>query len=170
MEYDFKLVHISGKKNGCADALSRCLDHNTGDNNNKQLVVLPPKFFSQVYARMMKMGAYQSIQDKVKQDQQESQASILQIKKWTNTHQLIKLNSIWWKGKSGQLVVARDNNLKRGVINFYHNSLPAGHPGISNTFKLAKWDFWWSNIKQDIENNLSRVALHVKQTKLTQGH
>jgi hypothetical protein len=73
---------------------------------------------------MTKTGAYQSVQDKVEQDQQENQASILQIKKWTNTHQLIKLNSIWWKGKSGQLVVARDNNLKRGVINFYHNSPP----------------------------------------------
>jgi hypothetical protein len=64
---------------------------------------------------------------------------------------LIKLNSIWWKGKSGQLVVAGDNNLKRGVINFYHNSPPAGHPGISNTFKLAKQDFWWPNMKQDVE-------------------
>jgi hypothetical protein len=138
MEYNFELVHISGKKNRHADALSRCLDHDTGDNDNKQLVVLPPRFFSRAYARTTKIGAYQSIQDKVKQDQQENQASILQIKKWTNTHQLIKLNSIWWKGKSGQLVVARDNNLKRGVINFYHDSPPAGHPGISNTFKLAK--------------------------------
>jgi hypothetical protein len=122
MEYDFELVHIPGKKNGHADALSRCLDHNIGDDNNKQLVVLPPKFFSHAYAWMTKTGEYQSIQDKVEQYQQENQASILQIKKWTNTHQLIKLNSIWWKGDSNWLIVARDNNLKRGVINFYHDS------------------------------------------------
>jgi hypothetical protein len=87
---------------------------------------------------MTKTGAYQPIQDKVEQDQQENQTSIQQIKKQTNTHQLIKLNSIWWKGKSGQLVVARDNNQKRGIIHFYHDSPPAGHPGISNTFELAK--------------------------------
>jgi hypothetical protein len=163
MDNDFELVHIMGKKNGCTDALSRCPDHNTGDDNNKQLVVLPPKFFSHAYAQMTKTGAYQSVQDKVEQDQQENQTSILQIKKWTNAHQLIKLNSIWWKGESGQLVVAGDNNLKRGVIHFYHDSLPAGNPGISNTFELAKQDFWWPNMKQD--SNTSRVVPCVKQTK-----
>jgi hypothetical protein len=72
---------------------------------------------------------------------------------------LIKLNSIWWKGKSGQLVVARDNNLKRGVINFYHDSPPAGHPGISNTFELAKRDFWWPNMKQDVEQYVKGCAV-----------
>ena len=45
MEYDFKLVHISGKKNGQADTLSQCPDYDQGDNDNKNLVILPPKFF-----------------------------------------------------------------------------------------------------------------------------
>ena len=51
MEYDFELVHISGKKNGQADTLSRRPDYDQGDNNNKGLVVLPPKFFTKAYAR-----------------------------------------------------------------------------------------------------------------------
>jgi hypothetical protein len=51
MEYDFELVHISGKKNGQADALSRRLDHDTGEEDNKQLVVLPPRFFAEVQAQ-----------------------------------------------------------------------------------------------------------------------
>ena len=46
MEYDFKLVHISGAKNGRADALSRCPDYDKGDDDNKKLVVLPEHFFS----------------------------------------------------------------------------------------------------------------------------
>jgi hypothetical protein len=50
MEYDFKLVHISGKKNRHTDALSRRPDHNMGNDDNKQLVVLPVKFFSHAYA------------------------------------------------------------------------------------------------------------------------
>ncbi len=52
MDYDFQLVHISSKKNGCMDALSRCPDYNQGEDDNKQLVVLPPKFFSQVLAHI----------------------------------------------------------------------------------------------------------------------
>jgi hypothetical protein len=50
MEYDFELEHISGKKNGRADALSRRPDHDTGEEDNKQLVVLPPRFFAEVQA------------------------------------------------------------------------------------------------------------------------
>ena len=55
MEYDFKLVHISGKKNGCADTLSRHPDYDQGDNNNKNLTVLQPKFFSKMYTKYVGM-------------------------------------------------------------------------------------------------------------------
>jgi RNase H-like domain found in reverse transcriptase len=50
MEYDFKLVHISGKKNGWMDALSRCSDYNQCNNDNKKLVVIPPKFIGKGFA------------------------------------------------------------------------------------------------------------------------
>ena len=52
MEYDFQLVHISGKKNGRADALSRHPDHDTGEEDNKKLVVLPKRLFAKAYARL----------------------------------------------------------------------------------------------------------------------
>ena len=55
MEYDFELIHISGKKNGCADTLSRRPDYDQGDNDNKNLMVLPPRFFSKVYAKYVGM-------------------------------------------------------------------------------------------------------------------
>src|SRR5258708_7159849 len=53
MEYDFKLEHTSGKKNGRANTLSRRPDYDQGDNDNKSLVVLPPKFFSKIYAGIL---------------------------------------------------------------------------------------------------------------------
>jgi hypothetical protein len=40
MDYNFELIHISGKKNGRADALSRRPDYDMGEHDNKQLVVL----------------------------------------------------------------------------------------------------------------------------------
>ena len=53
MEYDFELVHITGARNGQADALSRCLDYDKGDEDNKKLVVLPEHFFApNVHARL----------------------------------------------------------------------------------------------------------------------
>ena len=53
MEYDFELVHISGKKNGQADTLSRHPDYDQGDDDNKNLVVLPTKLFKMEYAKLM---------------------------------------------------------------------------------------------------------------------
>jgi hypothetical protein len=89
----------------------------------------------------------------VEKDQQENPQSQERLGKWTNMHQLIKLNSIWWKleDRVDQIVVAGDNNLKRGVISCYHDTPERGHPGISNTYKIMKWDFWWPNMKQDVE-------------------
>jgi hypothetical protein len=99
---------------------------------------------------------YQSIQNRVEQDQQKNQKSQETIRRWTNTHQLTKLSSIWWK--DDRLVVAGDNDLKRGVIHFFHDKPWAGHPGISNTYELAKRDFWWPNMKQDVEQYVKGCA------------
>ena len=53
MEYDFTLVHLPGKKNGRADALSWHPDHDTGEKDNKQLVVILEKFFTKTHARVV---------------------------------------------------------------------------------------------------------------------
>ena len=57
-----------------------------------------------------------------------------------------------------QTVVAGDNNLKRGVISYFHDKPSAGHPGISNTYHLIKLQFWWPNMKQDVEKYVKGCA------------
>ena len=56
---------------------------------------------------------YQPVQDQVKKDQQENQESQARLRKWANTFSLQKLCLIWWNNDC--MVVASDNNLKRGV-------------------------------------------------------
>ena len=170
MEYDFELVHIPGARNGQADALSRHPDYNKGDEDNKKLVVLPEHFFApdvhvclagtewadpndpEDWQRFVKnediVANYQSVHDRVMADQVNNNRQLL-LKQWSNTHQLIHEYGHWWKGT--QPIVASDNDLKRGVIQLFHNNLAAGHPGIANTHALVKQDFWWPNMKQDIE-------------------
>ena len=83
------------KKNGWADALSRRLDYKMGEEDNKQLAVLPPKFFECALARVAgseevnpnnpkfleSMGitrgipGFQTLQNLVEQDQQENPKS-----------------------------------------------------------------------------------------------
>jgi len=45
-EYDFEIRHLPGRLNGRADALSRQLGYDQGENNNKDIVVLPDRIFT----------------------------------------------------------------------------------------------------------------------------
>ena len=60
--------------------------------------------------------------------------------------------------KGDTVVVASDNNLKRGVIQLFHDDLAARHLGIANTYTLTKRAFWWPNMKQDIEQYVKGCA------------
>ena len=163
MEYDFKLWHIMGNKNGRAEALLRHLDYDTGDNNNKKLVIIPDKYFGKTQAWVASLewenpanpeewkhflssqeDPVETLHEQVKKDQQTEESKEW-IKKWTNTHQLIRPYKIWWK--EWWTIVARDNNLKRGVISYFHDKPSTRHPGISNTYHLMKQQFWWPNMK-----------------------
>ena len=44
-EYDFKLIHRSGTLNAKADILSRRADHERGENDNSNIVLLKPEWF-----------------------------------------------------------------------------------------------------------------------------
>src|ERR1700744_1273696 len=44
-EYDIEIHHIQGKKNGHADALSRCPDYDKGTKDNEHVTVLPDRIF-----------------------------------------------------------------------------------------------------------------------------
>ena len=78
------------------------------------------------------------------------------IKKWANTYQLHQENNTWWKEDA--LVVAGDNNLKRGVISAFHDPPYRGHPGIGNTVVLLKQSYWWPNMKKDVEEYVKGCA------------
>jgi len=79
------------------------------------------------------------------------------IKKWANTYQLHQEHNTWWKEDA--LVVAGDNNLKRGVISAFHDPPYHGHPGIGNTTALLKQNYWWPNLKKDMEEYIKGCAV-----------
>ena len=66
-------------------------------------------------------------------------------------------------------VVASDNDLKRGVIQLFHNNPAARHLGIANTYALTKRDFWWPSMRQDIEQyvNVTKRRVNAYYTVIT---
>ena len=143
-EYEFVLKHIAGTKNARADTLSRRSDYDTGEGDNKDVIVLPHKVF-------IKLAGEEPIEEvdirsKVNVSNMAHERTIQQ---WANLHQLRHEHNTWWKDMV--LVVAGGNNLKWGVISSFHDPPYRSHPGIANTYHLLKQDYWWLTARQDTE-------------------
>ncbi len=150
-EYNFILKHVAGHKNARADALSRRPDYNTGEEDNDNVVVLP----SEVFINLASNEPVEEIDtcSKINMSNLENEET---IRRWANTYQLHQENNTWWKEDA--LVVAGDNNLKRGVISAFHDPPYRGHPGIGNTIALLKQNYWWPNLKRDVEEYVKGCA------------
>ncbi len=150
-EYNFMLKHITGTKNARADALSRWPNYDTGEEDNANVVVLP----SQVFIKLASNKPIEEIDthSKINMSNLENEDA---IKKWANMYHLVHENNTWWKDRA--LVVAGDNNLKKGVISMFHDPPYCGHPSITNTNALLSHSYWWPNMKKDVEEYIKGCA------------
>ncbi len=120
------LKHILGMTNTRADALSRQSDDGSMKMDNNNVVVLP----STVFAK----AAYTSLNNMDILCWQEQCKHKSDITPWIDHHNLHQHGQLWWKNEA--LIVVGNNNLKRGVIQSFHNPPSMGHPGITNTYTL----------------------------------
>src|SRR6202167_1221843 len=144
-DYNFTLVHQPGTLNK-ADALSRRPDFHDGSTDNNDVTVLPHTLFIDAITAS-------SLDDRVRAHQLKRPELLA---KWSLAHNLSFTDSFHWKGS--QLVVVDDNSLRRGVISLYHDSITAGHPGISKTLWAIAQDYWWPGMKETVTNYVKGCA------------
>jgi hypothetical protein len=131
-EYNFEICHIKGTVSRQADALSRRLDYDQGQNDNQNVTVLP----EQVFVRAIEVLSNHTTQEE----------SIL--KPWIDPQQLKQHQGIWYKDR--RQVVTGDMKAKRSILQSHHDSPVYGHPGISKTIQLTERLYWWPKMKADI--------------------
>ena len=78
-DYDIEIHHLQGRDNGRADALSRREDHDTGERDNENVVVLPNHLF-----------AWTTRTEQLTQDDAT-------INRWVDPHHLKRTNGQWTK-------------------------------------------------------------------------
>ncbi len=148
-EYNFTLQHIPGMTNTRADALSRRSNNSEAKEDNNDVIILPNEVFANT--------TYISLNEVDIQCQEEQIIHNEDVKPWIDHHNLRQHNQLWWKNDA--LVVVGNDNLKRGVIQSFHNPPSMGHPGIANTYALTQRDYWWPNMKKDVEEYVKGSAL-----------
>jgi len=96
-EYDFEIHHLPGQLNGRADALSRRPGYDQGENDNKDVIVLPDCVFVRATAvqnappmrRIMTQEEMEAMDPVYAQDEEL-------LKPWINAHRLKKVEGVWY--------------------------------------------------------------------------
>jgi len=135
-EYDVELFHQPGKKNW-ADVLSRRPDfEREAREMKKEVIALPDHLF----IRRISTAA---AEEGVRLHQTDEQHKV-KLQMWIEKYKLQKRRGQWWKGEA--LVVVGSEDTRRMLVEIYHDSPTAGHPGMAKTLKALSKFYWWPNV------------------------
>jgi RNase H-like domain found in reverse transcriptase/Integrase zinc binding domain len=154
-EFDIKLVHIPGKKNIQADALSRRPDLCPQGVDNDDVVVLPEHLFVNLInvelqkrianAKNMDYDAAEAIKELLERGPREAKKD---LEDW-KIEEFEGENVLFYKGKN---YVPIDVELQREIVKRYHDHQTAGHPGELQTFNAVKENYWWPGLRVFVKN------------------
>ena len=142
----FNIIHVSGKKNIVADALSRNAYHSVATI----LQVQPITTESDLEGVMgdIDNDSDATIIDKIREAYTHDAACSRIIRERNQNyrfdHELIYANN--------RLLVPNDINIKQQILQQCHDYELAGHIGIQKTAELVKRYFYWYNMDKDIKD------------------
>ena len=149
-EYDLEIHHIKGTSNGHVDALSRRPDYDQGEDDNKDVVVLPDHLF--IHASHLEWIEEEEsvrlfqVEDMTKEHliyKQEETTS----KPLIDPHHLEKIKGTWYK--DGRQVVTNDLEHRQLLIQSHHDLPVYRHPGINRTIPLLERYYWWPGLQKE---------------------
>jgi Integrase zinc binding domain len=143
MEFNITLIHKPGKTMK-VDPLSRRPDFDTGENDNKQVVVLPSQLFATI--SNLTIAELSNLEDRLLQAQLDRPT---EISTWQKPNGLIHSATRLWM-KQGCIVVVANDALRREVVANHHDHIIARRPGISKTLYAIEQEYWWPDMKKFI--------------------
>src|SRR5713226_9294808 len=162
--FDFQITHTPGKNAGKPDTLSRRPDHEEGNHDNEDCILLPDSLFvKQLTTEIVNTQFQQHIQDCQQLD--DEVLTILQCLQAPKSGILQSLLKEEWSVqngivlKEGRIYVPKDDDLKWSIISQHHDTLPAGHPGRFKTLEMVKQQYWWPKMQKFIFDYMDGCAI-----------
>src|SRR6202453_3952341 len=138
------------------DLLSRRSDHDWGENDNKDIILLKPEYFriaalsqghvlinteeTPLLSEIRKSKNYDESVVKAIKDLKKLSTKRLRSDKWQLEQDLILFRE--------KVYVPKDDNLRCKVVELHHNFLSAGHPGQWKTIELITRSYWWPGLSR----------------------
>ncbi len=125
-DYNFKIIHISGKTNTPTNALSRPSGQDIQEST-KETLLIPPEAFLQIFGPDLD----DSLESQIVGSQRRHQKT---MKEWAKDLPIHELDGAMWKDVSGnRLVIPPDDEIKREVLWVWHEHKGGGHQGRDET-------------------------------------
>ena len=126
------------------DILSRLAQFKTGEDDNRDITLLPSRFFAMPLSIFE--PASQNL-DKLRQhhlarDRLVTQALQEQHKDWKEEDQIVTFQERFY--------VPRSEALRGEIIHAHHDHPTAGHPGHYKTLELVSRNYFWPGMSKDI--------------------
>ena len=142
-KYDLTIIHKPGKEMKKANLLSRRVDHNRGENDNRRVTMLKSEWFRATSIESLDTELIKNIKESTYAiDQSVKRALDNKEKDWAENDHLIT-----WQNK---IYVPKDKTLRAKIIKVHHDETVAGHPGRNKTQELITRNFWWPRMTNDI--------------------
>jgi hypothetical protein len=136
-DYNIQIQHCPGPQNR-ADALSRRPDYDQGEEDNAEVVPLPPYLFGE----NLRSAALETL---IEESQEKNEDH---FKRLQSTHGWDKEAGQW--RKEGRLAIYTDDT-KEAILKEHHDHPVAGHPGVATTYFSIRRRYWWPNMKDWIQ-------------------
>ena len=139
--------------------LSRRPDYDQGEDDNKDVTVLPDHLFVRA-GRVQEVESEDQVQELTIQDMNKENPVYQQdedmLKAWIDLQWLKKVEDCWYK--DGRRVVTNAAAEHRTLIQNHHDLPVYGHPGISRTIRLIERYYWWPNMRKEITKYVQGCA------------
>ena len=191
--FDFKLLHQPGKSAGKPDALSRRADHNRGEEDNQNRVLLPSELFAKVckvpsqetavesvlatavenesLGGVVLEGADKELMERVKRCKERDEAVVKAFRELGSLKGVLR-GSEWSEEDdvvlfNGKIYIPKDDQLRHDIVHLHHDSVTAGHPGRWKTLELVTHNYWWPGVSRYVAKYVRGCvrAMLGKQTK-----
>ena len=148
-EYDLQLIHKPGKQMIQSDALSRRPDHTPDiDDDNTDMILLPDSIFVNLIDAELQERLTTLTEQQYDTDAIDALQNILAGKTespdWTVRY-TDDLNPLLYF--QGRLYIPQDNQLRRELLQRYHDAPTAGHPGQLGTYHAISRHYWWPGLR-----------------------
>jgi len=162
-QYHFKLLHKPGSTHTKPDFLSRPPGLDKGENDNKNVTLLPEHHFRALYQQLhgaeLFFGAFpEAIRKRLtylhkdKYDRQALKGLDTHDKDWIDYGH----GQITYKDR---LYIPADSQLRTDIIREHHDTIAAGHPGRWKTQENITRDYWWPRMQGQIQKYIAGCDL-----------